>query len=81
MATHSNVLSWRIPVMAEPGGLPSMGSHSQTVLKQLSSSSSKRKGKGKHRNYFYPLFPLPSKEGNIIYTTEERNLCGFILLT
>ena len=27
MATHSNVLAWRIPGMAEPGGLPSTGSH------------------------------------------------------
>ena len=27
MATHSNVLAWRIPGTAEPGGLPSMGSH------------------------------------------------------
>ena len=27
MATHSNVLAWRIPGMAEPGGLPSMGLH------------------------------------------------------
>ena len=27
MATHSSVLAWRIPVMGEPGGLPSMGSH------------------------------------------------------
>ena len=26
MATHSSVLSWRIPGMAEAGGLPSMGS-------------------------------------------------------
>ena len=26
MATHSSVLSWRIPGMGEPGGLPSMGS-------------------------------------------------------
>ena len=24
---HSSVLAWRIPGMAEPGGLPSMGSH------------------------------------------------------
>ena len=37
MATHSSVLAWRIPGTAEPGGLPSMGSHR---LKQLSSSSS-----------------------------------------
>ena len=27
MATHSSVLAWRIPEKAEPGGLPSMGSH------------------------------------------------------
>ena len=27
MATHCNILSWRIPGMEEPGGLPSMGSH------------------------------------------------------
>ena len=25
--THSSVLAWRNPGMAEPGGLPSMGSH------------------------------------------------------
>ena len=27
MATHVSVLAWRIPGMAEPGGLPSLGSH------------------------------------------------------
>ena len=27
MATHTNVLAWKIPGTAEPGGLPSMGSH------------------------------------------------------
>ena len=27
MATHSNVLAWKIPGMGEPDGLPSMGSH------------------------------------------------------
>ena len=27
MATHSNVLAWRIPGTAEPRGLPSMGLH------------------------------------------------------
>ena len=40
MATHSSVLAWRIPGMAEPGGLLSMESQSQTWLKRLSSSSS-----------------------------------------
>ena len=27
MATHSSILAWRIPGMAEPGGLPSVGLH------------------------------------------------------
>ena len=27
MATHSSVLAWRISGKAEPGGMPSMGSH------------------------------------------------------
>ena len=27
VATHSSVLAWRIPGMAESGGLPSMGLH------------------------------------------------------
>ena len=27
MATHSSILAWRIPGMAELGGLPSMGLH------------------------------------------------------
>ena len=27
MASHSSVLAWTIPGKAEPGGLPSMGSH------------------------------------------------------
>ena len=30
MATHSCSLAWRIPQTEEPGGLPSMGSQSQT---------------------------------------------------
>ena len=38
MATHSSALAWRIPGTGEPGGLPSVGSHSRTRLKRLSSS-------------------------------------------
>ena len=36
MATHSIILSWRIPWSAEPGELQSTGLQSQTRLKQLS---------------------------------------------
>ena len=40
MAPHSSVLAWRIPEMAEPGGLPSMGvTQSRTRLTRFSSSS------------------------------------------
>ena len=38
MAAHSSILAWRIPGTEEPSGLPSMGSHSRTPLKRLSSS-------------------------------------------
>ena len=44
MATHSSVLACRIPGTGEPGGLLSLGSHSWTRLKRLSSSSSSRMG-------------------------------------
>ena len=39
MATHSSVLAWRIPGMAEPGGLLSMGLH-RIGLERFSSSRS-----------------------------------------
>ena len=39
MATHSSLLAWEIPGTEEPDGLQSIGSQSQTRLKQLSSSS------------------------------------------
>ena len=43
MAIHSSILAWRIPWTEEPGGLLSIGSHkSQTQLKRLSISSTKR---------------------------------------
>ena len=47
MATHSSVLAWRIPGTGEPGGLLSVGLHSQTQLKRLSSSKGMWVGKNK----------------------------------
>ena len=35
METHCSILAWRIPWTEEPGGLQSMGSHSQTGLSDL----------------------------------------------
>ena len=34
MATHSSIFAWRMPWTEEPGGLQSLGSQSQTWLKQ-----------------------------------------------
>ena len=39
MAIHSRILAWRIPWTEEPGGLQSIGSQSQTLLKQLSTQA------------------------------------------
>ena len=36
LAFHSHILAWWIPWTEDPGGLQSMGSQSQTQLKQLS---------------------------------------------
>ena len=33
VATHSSILAWEIPWTEEPGGLQSMGSQSQTQLR------------------------------------------------
>ena len=35
MATHSNILAWRIPWTEEPGGLQSMGSQRVDTTEQL----------------------------------------------
>ena len=32
VATHSSILAWEIPWTEEPGGLPSMGSESDTLI-------------------------------------------------
>ena len=36
MKTHSSILAWRTPWTEESGGLESIGSKTQTQLKQLS---------------------------------------------
>ena len=52
MATHSSVLAWRIPGMGEPGGLPSMGSHTvgHTEVGHDSSSRNSREGFSRGQN-------------------------------
>ena len=38
MATHSSILSWRIPWMEEPGGLQSMGLQESDITVSLCDS-------------------------------------------
>ena len=75
MATHSSVLAWRIPGTGEPGGLPSMGSHSQTRLKWLSSSSS-----SKHRLCYnattFPTLPVPFSVSDHLYLCMQVHTYG-----
>ena len=39
MATHSNILAWRIPCTEEPGGQQSMGSQELYMTEQLSTQA------------------------------------------
>ena len=71
MATHSSVLAWRIPGTGEPGGLLSMGSHSQTQLKRLSSSSSSRISWGKKKDVFQKK-TFPPQTGGLLTGLEAR---------
>ena len=64
MAPHSRTLSWRIPWMEEPGGLPSMASQSQTRLKRLSSSSSSMQ-----KLFYYAWYRLEKEQQQ----KRERN--------
>ena len=50
-ATHSSILAWRIPWTEEPGGLLSMGSHSQIRQKQLSMHACIGEGNGDPLQY------------------------------
>ena len=54
MATHSNILAWRIPWTEELDGLQSMGSQRQTLLKQLSTHT----GSIGHALFFKAFYTL-----------------------
>ena len=52
MATHSNILPWRIPGKEEPGELPSVGSH--RVKRDLAAAAAVALG-WSHKRYKIPL--------------------------
>ena len=63
MATHSNVLAWRIPETGESGGLPSMGSHRSNLAAAAA----------------YPLEKEMATHSSILSweTHEQRSLEGY----
>ena len=70
MATHSDILSWRIPRTEEPGRLQSMGSQSRTQLNNYHFHFHMYMQRGKERGikiyHFYMSFPLsPWHKGNL----------------
>ena len=67
MATHSSILAQRIPGTGEPGGLLSMGSHSQTRLKRLSSSSYSFKAPSNCLEPFLDPAKIPFYSCSILY--------------
>ena len=62
MATHSNILAWRIPGTGEPGGLPSMGhteSDTTEVTPQMAAHQAPR-SLGFSRQEHWSGLPFPS---------------------
>ena len=73
MAPHSSVLAWRIPGMAEPDGLPSVGvPQRRTQLKWLSSSG----GSSSTWKTFCILSDNVGPEGNRMENIRASHLCG-----
>jgi len=67
MATHSNVLAWRIPGTGEPGGLPSVGLHGVGHnWSDLAAAAAAEAGKGNKKDS-----PLEPSEKTIALPAPE----------
>ena len=77
MAAHSSVLAWRIPGTGAPGGLPSVGSHSQTRLKWLSSSSSAKHYSKSLHIFSFNIQNSMRKAGGFFFTSREIDMEKF----
>ena len=75
--THTHKGIWLSALSGEPGGLPSMGSHSWTQLKQLSSSSSSSSRQSSDPNRAHCLHPsrLPTPSPYCSQTNLCPNIC------
>ena len=78
-ATHSSVPAWRIPGMAEPGGLPSMGSH--RVRHNLAAAAAAAWAQLLHSMWDLPTSGIESMSpalADIFFTTEPpKKPCSF----
>ena len=84
MATHSSVLAWRISGMAEPGGLPSMGSHrvghdcsdlAAAAATQHQTLSSALGMISKMQTWSLSSWILESSRGNKHWTNDQGSKC------
>ena len=81
MATHSSILSWRIPGTEEPSGLPSMGSH--RVGHDWSDLAAAAAGTGKsHGIWTWPTscFPILAQQMEAPLKVTTVKSTGFLLL-
>ena len=76
MATHSSVLAWSIPGMAEPDGLLSRVAQSRTRLKRLSSSSSSSSPR-REILMIMAFLPSPSIEHNLPFFKAQHPTSNF----
>ena len=78
MATHCSVLAWRIPGMAEPGGLPSVGSrrvgHDWSDLAAAAAMEKKDLSAEKKQNP--PCFIIPSFDTRRGRSHSNLCICG-----
>ena len=79
MATHSNILAWRIPWTEEPGGLQSTGLQSLTQLKRLSLHARMHIHTHKYRYTYTFKYQLPSKLDEVIRGTNVRGVTPLCL--
>ena len=70
MTTHSSILTWRIPWAEEPGGPQSIGSQSQTQLKQLSTHTHTHTQKRLRKTEEI------AKMAEILTSSSGKELCG-----
>ena len=83
MATHSSILTWRIPWTEEPGGLQTMGLQKSDTTERLhfhfpTENSMEVPQKTKNRITIWSSYPAPENIPG--KTIIQKDICNIILL-